>query len=523
MAAITTDLNIDMKKLLLITLLISAVSCDKTILEPTSASYVPQSLDEKAGTWQTYILKKPEDPGLNLPTLITSKDYKEESLALLKMTDTLSQTDKDNIAYWSVGATRRWNEIARELIAKYNVDTKVNDEGKYPIANPLLPNEYPHFPNANSLYAARVLAYLSVAQYDALVSTWHYKYKSKRPNPWIANTDIKPKLEKTDLPSFPSEDAALAAVSFKILSKMFPAEIDFLTKKASDAVSYRLKAGMNVASDLKMGAFIGDYVSTKMLDYANLDGMSEANKQTVLVEQKTASTALGIKKQWETLTNPARQPLLPNFGNVKTWNFDLKVLRSLRPIPAILPETDAWKTEIDELVSIGKSATKEQLQSAIFWNDGPNTYTPAGHWFRIATDECVKSKFSEMRIARTYAFLGGTMLDALIACWETKYFYHLPRPQQYGVKTDLNISNSPGFTSEHATLAGAASALLGGMFPYKSGDYAKMGRDVSDSRLYGGTHFKSDCELGLSHGIKIGSYALIRAEKDKSGLTIATK
>jgi membrane-associated phospholipid phosphatase len=522
-AATTIDLNIDMKKILLITLLISTVSCDKTILEPSIASYTPQSLDEKAGTWKTYLLKKPEDPGLNLPTLISSKDYKVESLALLKMMDTLSQADKDNIAYWSAGAALRWNEIARELIAKYNIDTKVNEDGKYPIANPLLPNEYPQFPNANSLYASRVLAYLSVAQYDALVSTWYYKYKSNRPNPWIANTDIKPLLEKTDLPSFPSEDAALAAVSYKILVKMFPGEVEFLTKKATDAVSYRLKAGMNVNSDLKMGAFIGDFVSTKMLDYANLDGMAEANKQTVLAEQKTAATTLGIKKQWESLVNPVRPPLLPNFGSVKTWNFDLKVLRSLRPIPAILPETEAWKTEIEELISIGKSATKEQLQTAFFWNDGPNTYTPAGHWFRIASEECVKSKFSNMRIARTYALLGGTLLDAAIGCWETKYFYHLPRPQQYGIKTALNVPNSPGFTSEHATTAGAASTLLGGIFPYKSGEYAKMGRDVSDSRLYGGTHFKSDCELGLTHGIKIGSYALIRAEKDNSGLTIATK
>jgi PAP2 superfamily len=517
------DLNINMKKILLITLLFSAVSCDKTILEPTLSSYTPQSLDEKAGTWKTYLLKKPDETGLNSPTLISSKEYKEESIALLKMMDTVSQADKDNIAYWSAGATIRWNEIARELIAKYNVDTKVNEEGNYPIANPLLPNEYPQFPNSNSLYASRVLAYLSIAQYDALVSTWYYKYKFNRPNPWVANTDIKPLIEKTDLPSFPSEDAALAAVSFNVLSKMFPGEVAYLTKKAKDAVSYRLKAGMNVNSDLKMGAFIGDAVSKAMLTYANLDGMADANKQTVLAEQKTASTALGIKKQWESLANPVRPALLPNYGSVKTWNFDIKVLKSLRPIPAVLPETDAWKTEIEELISIGKNATKEQLQTASLWDDGLNTYAPAGHWFRIATEECTKSKFSNMRIARTYALLGGALLDAGIACWETKYFYHLPRPQQYGIKTALNVPNSPGFTSEHATFAGSAATLLGGIFPYKSGEYAKMGRDVSDSRLYGGTHFKSDCELGLTHGIKIGSYALIRAEKDNSGLTIATK
>jgi hypothetical protein len=517
------DLNIKMKKIIFAFLILVSVACDKAIVEPKNTAYLPVSLDEKAGTWKTYLIKKPDEFVLNKPLPIDNKDYKLESLALLKSMDSLTAKDKENIAYWSAGATLRWNEIARELIAKYNVEVKVDADGNYPIANPLLPNEYPKYPNANPQYAARVFAYLSIAQYDALVSVWHYKYKFNRPNPYVANTDIKPILEKTDLPSFPSEDAALAAVSFKVLSKMFPGEIEFLAKKAQDAVTYRMKAGMNLSSDLFMGGKLGEYVADKMLEYEGRDGMADANKQSILPEQKKAAAALGIIKQWETQISPAKPAHLPNFGNVKTWNFDLKVLKSLRPIPSILPESTAWQTEVDVLKTIGKGASKDQLKLIETWDDGNNTYSLAGHWFKIASDEAVKAKLGDMRISRAYALLGGAILDAFIGSWDAKYYYHLPRPQQYGVKANTIVPNAPGFTAEHATVGGAASTLLGGIFPYKSSEFAKMGRDASDSRLYAMTHFKEDCELGLTHGIKIGSYALIRAEKDNSGLTIATK
>ena len=377
------DLNINMKKLFIICLLFGAASCDKTILEPSQSAYTPQSIDEKAGTWKTYLIKKPDELGINAPFQITSKEYKAESEALLKMADSISVADKANITYWSAGATLRWNEIARGLIAKYNVDVKVSEDGNYPIANPLLPNESPQFPNANPLYASRVLAYLSVAQYDALVSVWHYKYKYKRANPYVANENIKPLLEKSDLPSFPSEDAALAAASYQILLKMFPGEAKFLAQKAKDAVNYRLKAGMNVNSDLVMGGLIGNYVSGKMIDYAANDGFADANKQTVLAEQKNAAAALGIAKQWESLSTPARPAQLPNFGAVKTWNFDMKVLKSLRPIPASLPETAAWTSELSELSTLRKEMTSDQSKLINLWNDGPNTFSPAGHWYKI--------------------------------------------------------------------------------------------------------------------------------------------
>ena len=41
-----------------------------------------------------------------------------------------------------------------------------------------------------------------------------------------------------------------------------------------------------------------------------------------------------------------------------------------------------------------------------------------------------------------------------------------------------------------------------------------MATEASMSRLYGGIHYRSDCEVGLTTGNNVGSYAIQRARTD---------
>jgi len=41
-------------------ILVGVFACDKTIEEPQRVGYTPASVDEKAGTWKTYLLASPE-------------------------------------------------------------------------------------------------------------------------------------------------------------------------------------------------------------------------------------------------------------------------------------------------------------------------------------------------------------------------------------------------------------------------------------------------------------------------------
>jgi len=60
-------------------------------------------------------------------------------------------------------------------MAKYNLPPYQNADGTYPIPSSANPFSYPFFPFSNPPYAARAYAYVSAAQYDALVACWYYK------------------------------------------------------------------------------------------------------------------------------------------------------------------------------------------------------------------------------------------------------------------------------------------------------------------------------------------------------------
>ena len=150
-----------------------------------------------------------------------------------------------------------------------------------------------------------------------------------------------------------------------------------------------------------------------------------------------------------------------------------------------------------------------------FWADGVGTYTPPGHWDAIAAEDFISKNFSEVRWARNMALINMALMDAAIVCWDTKYFYFNPRPTQLDpkIKTLTGIPNFPAYISGHSTFSGAAAAILGHIIP-EGRQYNAMATEASISRMYGGIHYRSDCQVGLEVGKKVGNYAMQRAITD---------
>lgn len=496
------------------------ISCDKTVTEPIKEAYTPLSLDEKAGTWKTYVLASPMDVAVAVPKAATDAAYLKELDSLKnKILPAVSSTNKDAVAYWGAGAVYRWNEIARELAARYNLAPAYNEElGKYPVPDATNPLADPKFPFANPPYTARALAYLSVAQYDALVSAWNYKYQYNRKAPSKNDASISALLPVTDLPSYPSEDAVVAAASYTILVAMFPGEVPYLDSKLAEAKNARIWAGTNVPSDISAGDALGKAVAAKVMAKAKVDGMSAANNQALTAGMVENAKKIGVKNPWVSQETPARPPMLPNYGAVATWNFDKATMVQIRPLIPYLENSAEFQKDIDELKSIEKNQTREQARIANYWADGAGSYTPPGHWHRTAANTAHDAKFSEVRMARTLALVGTALMDAGIACWDTKYYYYTPRPQQFGVKTSVGLPNFPSYTSGHSTFSSAAATVLGSIFPEKANIYTEQAKEASNSRVYGLIHYRVDCEMGLVHGKKIGEYAIARGKADGSGL-----
>ena len=506
------------KILIASTLSLTVWACDKTIDEPQRVGYTPTSVDEKAGTWKTYVLTAPTDVTIATPSSTSSAEYQAELTDLKSRSANLSLDQQEAVVFWGAGAVYRWNEIARELAARYNVPPASNADGKYPVPDAANPTADPKFPFANPPYTARALAYLSVAQYDALVSAWSYKYKFKRVAPSKVDATVRVALPVSALPSYPSEDAVVAAASYTVLKAMFPGEVSFLDAKLAEHRNSRLWAGMNVESDLAAGVSLGTQVGAKVMGRAKTDGMSAANNQTLTAGMIEAAKGRGQTDVWSSQETPVRPPMLPNYGAAINWNFDAATKVKLRPGVAPLPGSDQFNKELAELQSMQKNQTREQARIANYWSDGPGSYTPPGHWNRAAANAAHEAKYSEVRMARTMALVSTAIHDAGVCCWETKFYYYTPRPQQYGVKTSIGLPNFPSYTSGHSTFSAAAATVLGYVFPDKADTFMAQAKEASESRVYGMIHFRSDCDAGLVCGKNIGSYAVTRGQADGSGL-----
>ncbi|GAB3332021.1 hypothetical protein GCM10027299_38180 [Larkinella ripae] len=481
-------------------------------------SYAPVSTDEKAGTWKTYLLTSANDVAVAEPKAVSSPEYIAELASLKQKSAGLTKEQREAVEYWGSGAVYRWNEIARELSARYNIPPAYNKDGKYPVPDAANPLADPKFPFANPPYVSRALAYLSVAQYDALVTAWNYKYKYKRAAPSKTDATIATALPVSDIPTYPSEDAVVAAASVTILKAMFPGEVPFLEAKLKQHRESRQWAGMNVESELVAGVELGNAVAAKVMSRARTDGMAAANNQALTAGMIEKAKARGLREAWISQETPLRPPMLPNYGAVLPWNFNPATVVTLRAVPPPALDSPEFKKDLDELKNIQKNQTREQARVANYWSDGAGSYTPPGHWHRTAANVSHDLKHSEVRMARTLALLGTAQMDAAIVCWDTKYYYYYPRPQQFGVKTSVGLPNFPSYTSGHSTFSGAAATILGHLFPDQAETFTKQAQEASVSRIYGLIHYRFDCEVGMKAGNEIGKYAITRAKADGSGL-----
>ncbi len=512
----------DMKKKLLLFVMTAGLfvlACDKEIQNPAVEPYAATSLDANAGTWKTYVLTNVNDIIVPEPKAVTDPAYLKELDSLKNyIAPRVSPENRDAITYWGAGAVYRWNEIARELAARYNLPPASNAEGKYPVPDAANPLKDPKFPFANPPYTSRALAYLSVAQYDALVTAWNYKFKFNRKAPYKADAAIKNLLPGTDLPSYPSEAAVIAAASYTILIAMFPGEVPYLDSKLAENKNAMVWAAMNTPSDITAGDALGKAVGAKVMAKARTDGMGNANNQAKVPAQIDHAKSIGIVDPWKSQESPARPPMLPTFGEVATWNFSKETMTGMRPPKPWIVGTAEFEKDLNELKNIQKNQSREQARIANFWADGAGSYTPPAHWHRIGAEAGKDAKYSEIRMARTLALLGTAEMDAGIACWETKNYYFTPRPQQFGLKTSVGLPNFPSYTSGHSTFSSAGATVLSYIFPERKAEFEAMALEASLSRMYGLIHYRVDCEMGLAHGKLIGNYAVKRGQADGSGL-----
>jgi hypothetical protein len=503
---------------IIFSMLVLGISCSKDITDRTEdiPALAPSKIDLDAGAWKPILLTGPTEFTVAAPIATTNPDYVAQVNEIKSWQANISEDDKQIVKYWSAGAVLRWNEILRELVAKHNLPPYQNADNTYPFPSAANPLAYPQFPFSNPPYAARAYAYVSAAQYDALVAAHYYKKLYNRKAPYIIDPTVNALIPKSDLPSYPSEDAAVIGSAVETLKLLFPGDQDFINRKAEEHRRARILSGANVRSEIEAGEALGRAVAQKFVTRARGDRAGAAiGTPAQWAQMETDAIAKG-EIPWYSLELPKRPPMLPLFGRVKAFLFDSATAISLRPGPPPSTSSHQMLDETKEVYEYVNHPTRERIAIVHFWADGVGTYTPPGHWDAIAAEDFINENYSEVRWARNMALLNMSLMDAAIVCWDVKYFYFNPRPTQLDptIKTLTGIPNFPSYISGHSTFSGAAATILGHIVPSQAEKYQSMAREASVSRVYGGIHYRSDCEIGLTVGGNVGTFAVNRAKTD---------
>ena len=500
-------------------------SCKKPDI-PTSITvpeYSYASLDSNGGNWKPLVLTSSSQIAVAAPDSTSSAAYQQELAAMKSMASSLSASQNASIQYWGTNPLIVWEEIAQNLTAKYNLppqpDAMPDANGNYyGVSSSSEPTAYPPFPFAHPCYSVRMSAYWGAAEFDALISAWHYKYLYNRAAPYSVDHTVPTALPKSNLPSYPSEDAVIAAVAAVILDNMFPLDSVFINGKATELENVAQWSGMNVASDVTAGDALGRAVAAVYIARSKTDGMKNAQPARLngphVQDSINAVAQNSFGWSWKNLETPQRPVgIAPLYGQVKTWF--VPSVAAIRPGPPPAVGSAAFNSAVAELQGYVNNLTNDQRSIALEWNDGGGSYTPPEHWNRIAFNSIIDNQLNPLRTARVFAYLNTAMMDAGISCWDTKYFYDYPRPSDAaGIKTDIGIPNFPSYSSGHASFSWAAATVLSSLFPGDAGTFNQDATDAANSRIYARIHYRFDCDAGTQTGQTCGNAAVTVMKND---------
>ena len=140
------------------------------------------------------------------------------------------------------------------------------------------------------------------------------------------------------------------------------------------------------------------------------------------------------------------------------------------------------------------------------------------------------SEADYMKTAAAYALTAISLADGFISCWDEKYRSNLIRPETLinqhiddSWQPILQTPPFPEYTSGHSVVSGAASTALTILFgddfaftddtevpyglPIRSyTSFNQAAAEAAISRMYGGIHYRSAVDLGLTQGRSIGQW-----------------
>lgn len=178
------------------------------------------------------------------------------------------------------------------------------------------------------------------------------------------------------------------------------------------------------------------------------------------------------------------------------------------PPPAY--DSSEWQEQLNLTKSALANITPEQIKSVISWAGNPGTVTPAGIWLVLANNYMWKENLPLNKVLLIRSVLAMGIDDSLIAVFDSKYTYWVKRPNMLDptIITVMPTPNHPSYPAGHSTISSAASTILDFYLPNNQTYWNKEAYDASMGRVWGGIHFTIDAEQGFILGHKVGEAAI---------------
>ena len=358
---------------------------------------------------------------------------------------------------------------------------------------------------------ARALAIVNAAIYDA-VNGIARKYE-----PYFVTETPPPGAR---------QEAAAAQAAFTALKGLFPAQSALLDTKLAESLA-AIPGHEGNSQSIARGREWGEQVALAVLAWRAADGL------TTPTPPYFGGFAPG---QWRSIPNGTVAGTLPQFGQVLP--FTMSSSTQFRPGPPPALDSAQYAADVNEVKAIGRvdSAvrTATQTQLSLLW-------AAVGVLEENAiARSLVPSHYKLVDTARLFALINFAACDGFIAGFDAKYHYGFWRPfhavrladTDGNPATDPDLSwtslisapNHPDYISTHSTVSGATfvmlARLLGDETPFTlssaalpgiTADYERFSDaivEVGLSRVWGGIHFRTACEVGRAVGEAIAEQAV---------------
>jgi hypothetical protein len=406
-----------------------------------------------AGTWKTWFISSGKDYRLPAPIA------KNEITEVLAAQKNLDGEGMDQISYWNAGPPGyRFKDV---MAGVWMTDTGTT--------------------------GALAFMLLDVATYDATVAAWDTKYAYKRKRPFEADGRIKVYGVKPESPSYPCEHSVAAGVASAIFTRFYPHLADSINRMGKRLMASRVAAGLAYPEDIRAGFELGKRIAEKEIehtkDYATKvrwDGKMPQGPQYYRGKFAMLPTSGLNKTIVLTSASQFRPAPPPDFAK------DMAELKSFK---------QTFSSRANAFYYGAQNSGEDMLDKKIF-----------EHNYHL----------NPPRAARVYAITAIGTYDGFVSCWDAKYAYWGIRPDQYDTtyKSLLPTPPFPGYPSGHAVVSAVTAELMTYLFPEDKALWDKRAKDAAESRFQAGIHFRTDNEVGLELGRKVGKTVVEKVKKD---------